>query len=58
MQQPRARAGPQKLSQEEALGWLLAHARGRRLLVEEARPIGKVAAKQAGVAKQQCTTSE
>ena len=39
-----------QLSQEEALGWLLAHVRGRRLLDEEARPIGKVAAKQAGVA--------
>ena len=43
-----------KLSQEEALGWLLAHARGRRLLDHEARAIGKVAGKQAGVAKQQC----
>ena len=42
-----------KLSQEEALGWLLAHACCRRLLVAEARKIGKVAGKQAGVAKQQ-----
>ena len=43
-----------QLSQEEALGWLLAYTRGRQLLDEEARPIGKVASKQAGVAKQQC----
>ena len=42
-----------QLSQEEALGWLLAHARCRRLLDDEARPIGKVAAKQAGVVKKQ-----
>ena len=40
-----------KLSQEEALGWLLAYARGRRLLVEEARPIGKAAGEQATAAK-------
>ena len=40
-----------KLSQEEALGWLLAHARGRRLLDEEARPIGKGAGEQATAAK-------
>ena len=43
-----------QLSQEEALGWLLAYTRGRQLLDEEARPISKVASKQAGVAKQQC----
>jgi hypothetical protein len=41
-----------KLSQEEALGWLLAFTMGRPLLDEEARPIGKVAATQASVAKQ------
>ena len=40
-----------KLSQEEALGWLLAYARGRRLLEFEARPIGKYAGTQAAVAK-------
>ena len=40
-----------KLSKEEALGWLLAHARGRRLLVEEARKIGKLAGTQATAAK-------
>ena len=42
-----------KLSQEEALGWLLAHARGRRLLELEARPIGKYAGTQATVAKKE-----
>ena len=42
-----------KLSHEEALGWLLAHARGRRLLVEEARPIGKAAGEQATAVKKQ-----
>ena len=40
-----------KLSQEEALGWLLAYARGRQLLTEEARPIGKCAGKDAGELK-------
>ena len=43
--------GDLKLSQEEALGWLLAHARGRRLLELEARPIGKYAGTQAAAAK-------
>ena len=42
-----------KLSQEEALGWLLAHARGRRLLVEKARRIGKAANEQATAVKKQ-----
>ena len=42
-----------KLSQEEALGWLLAHARGRRLLEHEARPIGKYAGTQAVAAKKE-----
>ena len=32
-----------KISQEETLGWVLGHARGRELLTEEARPIGKLA---------------
>ena len=39
------------LSQEEALGWLLAYARGRLLLDHEARPIGKYAGTQAAAAK-------
>ena len=40
------------LSGEEAIGWLLAYAQGRRLLEHEARPIGKVAGRQAGAAQQ------
>ena len=43
-----------KISQEEALGWLLAYARGRQLLVPEARKIGKVAGERAGAAKKEC----
>ena len=42
-----------KLSQEEALGWLLAHTRGRRLLELEARPIGKYAGTQVTAAKKE-----
>jgi hypothetical protein len=45
-----------KLSHEEALGWLLAHARGRRLLVEEARRIGKAAGEQATAVKKPSST--
>ena len=45
-----------KLSHEEALGWLLAHARGRRLLVEEARRIGKAAGEQATAVKKPGST--
>jgi len=40
-----------KISQEETLGWVLAYARGRKLLTEEARPIGKLAGTLATEAK-------
>ena len=43
-----------KLSKEEALGWLLAYACGRRLLETEARPIGKLAGERASARKQEC----
>ena len=42
-----------KMSQEEALGWLLGYACGRELLTEDARKIGKVAGTQATVAKKE-----
>ena len=42
-----------KISQEETLGWVLAYARGRKLLTEEARKIGKLAGTFAGDAKKE-----
>ena len=45
-----------QISQEEALGWLLAFARGRELLVEEARPIGKLAGTLGTEAKKELDT--